>query len=446
MVEDSLSAAFRQEWGNVQVSAFAPLLTDQMIIGACEALGHVWRSSPFPPPPAVRSQLFRALHPDKSIANAVIHMSAEGSLAKEITASAWCQARSRLPRELLPRLVEQTAAQATAEFPCHWHDLEVYLVDGSTVSMPDEPELVEAFGYADGKHGPSRFPVGRMVCVLHAGARVMTQYRLAPYKTSEVELFHEVLLQIPPGGLWVADRLFSGYPSLALSIREGRHFVVRLHQRRDGKALAKSGKRLAPDQWLVTLKLSDPMRKKYAHMNLPDTIQVRLIRHHYRDGKQGKTLWLLTDLVDTTAYPGEDIIQLYRERWGIETHYAYLKVTLEMSVLRSKTEANIRMEVAAIVLAHNLIWHLICQAARHAGGSPNRISFAAAVKTVLAFSWCLTTASPHKRASIYQQMLRKIGGQKNPERRGRREPRLIKRDRRRYGALRVARAEAKYVA
>lgn len=443
MIQENLAAVFRQTWGNVQVSAFAPLLRDQDIVQACRQLGHVWRDSPFPPPASVRSLLFRTLHPDQSILNTVEHLVAQNALKRAISPSAWSQARDRLPQDLLPVLIGQTAQRAIQEFPCRWHGRDVYLVDGSTASMPDEPALAEAFGYSGGRHGPSRFPVGRVLAALHAGSQGMAQYRFASYRTSELEMFLEILPSIPRGSVSVSDRFFSGFPILAASLNNGVDFVTRLHQRRQAQALIRDGKRLGPNEWLVPLQTSRQIRAKHAHRQLPETIPVRLIRHHYRHLGQQKTLWLITSLLDCQEYPREDIVSLYRDRWGIETHYAYLKVTLQMAVLRSRTVANIHREVAAIILVHNLLWHLVCRAAQQAGVSPNRISFAATVKTVLAFCPTLAHAAPGQRPHIYQQMLQRIARHVTPHRPDRHEPRLLKRDQNRYGALRVPRAEAR---
>ena len=153
---DHLSKSFQEQWCKVQVSAFAPLLSDDDIVTICGALGHRWRgSSPFPPPAVVRSMLYRSLHPDKSILNVIEDMSADGVFRdnEDITDSAWCQARSRLPDGLYQQLVPFKAVHAVERFGkgSQLFGRDVYRFDGTTVSMPDTPQLLEAFGYSDGK-------------------------------------------------------------------------------------------------------------------------------------------------------------------------------------------------------------------------------------------------------------------------------------------------------
>jgi len=224
-----------------------------------------------------------------------------------ISESAWDQARARLPEELLPTLLRNIAAETAERFRSTWHGREIVLVDGTTVSMPDEAALVDAFGYTDSKHGPSRFPTARLLAILHGGTRQVTDYRLAPNRTSELALFRELLPTLPKNAVWVADRYFSSSVEFVLSARCGLDWLVPLHQRRDGKALAKAGTRLGSGEWRVTLGISAPVRRKYAELDLPDTVEARLIRVRYRTPQgEKKTKWLVTSLLNAARYPRAD--------------------------------------------------------------------------------------------------------------------------------------------
>ena len=204
---------------------------------------------------------------------------------------------------------------------------------------------------------------------------------------------------------------------------------------------------LGKDDWLVKLEASQLIVQKYKDKALPTTITARLIRHHYQDHRgKLRTLWLVTSLLDSEAYPRRDIIALYRQRWGIETHYAYLKTTLEMSVLRSKTPDNIRKEVQAIMLAHNLIWQLMHEVGEAEAVPVERISFKGTIQTVLAHGYRFKRVAPQQRSHLYRFLLKRIASHVNKHRPGRHEPRLIKRDPVRYNYLRTSREEARRVA
>jgi len=296
------------------------------------------------------------------------------------------------------------------------------------------------------KDGSSRFPMARVVALLDAGTHVVCDYAVAPYAVSEVALFRELLADLPRGAVWLGDDYFSSYVNFALSRRAGVDWACRLHHRRDGLKLARTGKRLGPDDWRVTLHLSHPTQRQYADLDLPSQITVRLIRVRYRHKGRRMSLWIVTSLLDPERYPRPEVVHLYRRRWGIETHYNYLKTTLGMAVLKSYTPQNIRSEIAAIILAHNLIWTLILEAIDGTDIPVERIRFAAAVKIVLAFSPFLRAAPSSKRVRLYQRMLERIARHRNPYRPGRHQPRMVKRVRKKYPPLTTSRQEARNAA
>ena len=431
---------------SVPLAALDELLCGHEIETICRQLGHTWRNRQLPPLVTVRSMVYRGLSPDRSISATVAKLVAGGAAdGEQLTNSAWCQARSRLPLGLWTQLLSQSAQRLHRRVGSRflWFGHPVFLVDGSTVSMPDELPLVETFGYANTRHGNSRFPVGRITFITLAGSEAVWDYRLDDYRTDERTQFHTMWDSLPPGCISLMDRKLGSFYILAKSRQRGADAVVPLHQRRDPNKLIQQGHRLGPDQWRVPLDLAEELRKKYNDPSLPQQLGVRLIRVRKRgDGKRG-SLWLVTTLMDPVCYPARQVAALYRRRWGIEPRIGSLKTTLEMAVLRSKTAENIRSEVAATIVAHNLVWTLIHQAAEKTDTRADRISFAGTVKTVLAFSAVLRFAEPQRRREIYTQMLKHMARQTNDHPPDRVEPRQVKRDRRRFPFLNVPRDQAR---
>jgi len=74
-----------------------------------------------------------------------------------------------------------------------------------------------------------------------------------------------------------------------------------------------------------------------------------------------------------------------------------------MNVLRDKGAKAVRYEVAASILAYNLLRTLIRQAARQNQAPPDRISFAAAIKMALAYSLPLKLSRSAQRRKIYNR-------------------------------------------
>jgi len=93
----------------IQLSALQELLGDDEIELICHQLGHRWRNRIFTPAVTVRSMVYRALSPDKSIRATLADLAAAGDRIEQAPADAsWCQARSRLPEELWTGLLQHS--------------------------------------------------------------------------------------------------------------------------------------------------------------------------------------------------------------------------------------------------------------------------------------------------------------------------------------------------
>ena len=443
---DSPGKSHQQICRSVQLAALDELLPDAEVETICREVKHRWRHRLLPPGPTVRSMVYRGLHPDQSIAAMLADLAA--SLGPDLavpTDAAWCQARTRLPEKVLIKLIRRRARRCRRRFGAihRWHGRWVFRGDGSAVSMPDEPALVRAFGYAKTRHGPNRFPVARITFIELAGLNVTWDYRIGRYTTSEEAQLHDMWHALPTGCICLLDRKFCSFYNLA-KLRQRRIDVVSpLNARRDPHQLIRQGRRLGKDHWRVPLKLAPQTRRKYNDPTLPKVLWVRLIRLRYRRGTRQRELWLVTTLMDPKRYSRAQITRLYRTRWGIEGRIGELKTTLQMNVLRGKSPAAVRREVASIILGHNLVWTMIHQSTQLTHTPARDISFAGAVKTVMAFSPALRHATPQQRANVFTRMLQHIARQTNHHPFDRVEPRLIKRELVRYAYLREPRWKAR---
>ena len=443
---DSAAKSHQQFQSTLQVAALQKHLSDDEINIVCRQLGHVWRDRQLPPGVTVRSLIYRSLHRDKSIRAVLADLaSASQDSTSEVTDSAWCQARSRLPEGLLDTLIRRSDSRLNDMVGQQYSMWErpIFLVDGTTISMPDTPDLIKEFGRADGKHGFSRFPIARMTIIARAGVESIFDYRIGPYRQSEEAQLHQMWDDIGRGAIIMADKKFCSFHILAKLRDKGIAIIVPLHQRRDPAKLISRGRAIGSDQWIVTFGLPRQSRTKYNDPSLPKRMSVRLIRVRYHRNGKSKQMWLATTLLDVHRYRCQDIIASYRKRWGVETRIGSVKTTLEMNVLRSKSVAAVAAEVAATILAHNLTWTVIHQAAQQTGTPAGRISFAGGIKTILSFSNSLRVTSGPQCAKIYHRMLTRIASHTNLDRPGRSEPRLLKRTKRHYRDLKTTRQKAR---
>jgi len=321
---------------NIQLQAVDDHLNDDEIHNICRGLGHHWRERTFTPAATLRSCVHRALNGDHSIAAMLADLAAGDWPDEPIpTDSAWCQARCRLPLEVFQELIARRARDCQQRFGklFQWHGRPVFIVDGSTVSMPDEPELVEEFGYANTKHGPSRFPVGRVTFIELMGLECIWDYRLDDYRTSEDAQFIDMWPSLPDGCIVLVDKKFGSFYMLAKLRHRDIGMITLLHEGRNPHKLIRKGVQLGPSEWIVYLDLAPQLRKKYDDPSLPELLPVRLIRVRFRRGRRRHTLWIVTTLMDTMLFPRRLMAAGYRRRWDIEPRmvkrdrrrYPYLK-------------------------------------------------------------------------------------------------------------------------
>ena len=120
----------------------ADLLEPLALSDLCRSLGCRWRERILDPVTTIHLFVLQILHGN----TACPHLPRWAGQA--FTASAYCQARSRLPltvlQALLRRLVE--SCRPLTDTVGLWHGHRTWLVDGTGISMPDAPDLQRAFG------------------------------------------------------------------------------------------------------------------------------------------------------------------------------------------------------------------------------------------------------------------------------------------------------------
>lgn len=433
---------------SISFATIQDLITDEEIQTICRQLGHKWRQRLLPPPTMIRSMVYRSLHRNKSIKTLLTDIAAADIESKVPTDAAWCRARSKLPAELWPQLILRSDRRLSRLVGNKYlyHGRPVFMIDGSTVSMPDEPELANTFGYADTKHGLSRFPVARITFLVRLGVQSVCGYELGHYRTGEDAQFNRMWPKIPNYSICLFDKKFCSFYNLAKLQQRHISIISPLHQKRNPYELIKSGRPIGKGQWIVYLQLAPHLRKRYHDNSLPFQLPVRLIHIKFRRKGKQRNLWIVTTLLDHRKYSRSSIIKLYKQRWEIETRIGSLKTTLQMKVVQSKKVKNVCYEIAATILAHNLVWMVIHQASQQSGISSERISFLGAVRTVLAFSFRLQTDNLYERQKSYIAMLHHISSQTNLYRPDRIEPRLVKRQTRKFGFLKISRDKGRLIA
>ena len=96
-------------------------------------------------------------------------------------------------------------------------------------------------------------------------------------------------------------------------------------------------------------------------------------------------LTLVTTLLDAQEVGKPELVDLYGKRWQIELDFRSIKTVMQMDVLRCKSPDMVRKEIAAHLLAYNLVRTVMAQAACLAHLLPRQLSFKATLQVLNAF-------------------------------------------------------------
>ncbi len=280
----------------------------------------------------------------------------------------------------------------------------VFHIDGSTFSMPDTPELRKAFGLPSGPKPGCGFPTAHLLVLFHAGTGLLLDAWASPLHTGDIAQVAEAHAHLEPGDVLIGDDTFSTYAHLAMLTRLGLHGLFPVHHRRivdftKGRPHTAEGKDavagMPRSRWVKSLGKEDQLVEYFkpqgrpAWMSradydaLPDSVLVRELRRTVRrPGLGGVTLTMVTTLTDPLAYPVGELLELRLRRWDVETNLRHLKITMNMDVLRCKTERGVRKELAVFCLVYNLVRVVMLEAARRQEVPVARVSFADALKWV----------------------------------------------------------------
>jgi hypothetical protein len=434
---------------------FADVLTEDVLARALAAVGR-WLDRVFSPLVTVWVFLGQVMSPDHSCRAAVVrliaHRVARGQAPCSARTGAYCRARQRLPEGFFSAAACSVgrALDARADRRWLWKGRQVYLFDGTTVTMPDTPANQATYPQVYNQKSGLGFPIARVGALisLACGAVVNLGFcRYAGKGQGEVSLLRRLWDVLTAGDVLLADRLTANWATIHMLQGRGLELVSRLnkaHRRADFRR----GRRLGHDDHVVRWDKPTSIRSldRAAYHALPDSITVREARVRVaQPGFRTRSVVVVTTLLDPRLTTTEDLAELYRARWHAELDLRSIKSAMQMQELRGKTPELVRKEVWAHVLAYNLIRTVMAQAAATHGVEPRSISFTAAMQTLAAFQPLLAhgAGSGADRLRVYRELLGAIAAHRVGDRPDRYEPRLKKRRWNHFDWLTRPRAEIK---
>lgn len=369
----------------------------------------------------------------------------EGRLGVDEGTSAYCQARARLPDDLLTAALQASSQAATARVapPAALQGRVLKMADGCTLTLADTARNQAAYPQSKSQKPGCGFALLNLLAVWDARGATLGDVELGNQHHSELRLLHQLTPRLTPKDIVVYDRAVGHYVGCALLRARDIDLISRVHTRRIDW---RRGRRLGRHERLVTWRKSQrkpPYLTVEEWAALPEEITVRIIRVRVQQkGFRTRELELVTTLLDAVAYPAAEIIAAYQRRWRLEMCLDDLKTTLGLDALRCLSPEMVRRELLMVLTVHNLVRAVMAEAAAAHAVPLDQLSFTGTLVTVRTFCGASAqTARPQLRRHLWSEMLRIIAADRVPLRPDRWEPRAVKRRPKSYPPLNRPRHE-----
>ena len=233
-----------------------------------------------------------------------------------VTKSALSQARKQLSHTAFIDLNRQVVDAYYAAHPelKTWHGFRLCAIDGSQLRVPDEPDIVDAFGVNPGKENQKDCPLALVSVYYDVLNHISIDSSINHTTASERDCAAAHLNYAHPNDLSILDRGYNAFWLYALYQATGRYFCMRakINQGLLYKQFAESGKAQA----VITLEANQRSVEQCLEKGLPtQPLRLRLIRVELEDGEVEV---LITNLMDEQAFPACEFKELYHLRWGAE--------------------------------------------------------------------------------------------------------------------------------
>lgn len=364
--------------------------------------------------------------------------------------SAYVQGRQRLPVSLLQQAWQMVAeeAEAIAGQAGRWQGLAVRLLDGTTFTLPAKGDIPAEYREVHNRFGPVEWIKVRAILACDYFSQVTVGLEERTFHSAETDMVPALLAQDrQKGALYLADQLYGIYRVVQAITGSGHHALLRM-QAGHARALLKRQDDKRPLQSGESRRVVwSPSRHDQPFADWPaEPIVGRLIYWRIEEaGYRPTELYLFTTLLDEDSYASEALYTLYRQRWNVELRLRHLKSDLELDFFAVCSVQMFRKELAAGILAYNLICILLLQAAMRQQLRPAELSFKKCLRRILDV---LTMGVPkwvYQETTVADYLLDRLGRCRLPQQpnKVKHEPRALRFKGRSYPTFRGSRQAAR---
>jgi hypothetical protein len=410
---------------NKSFSTIESLITQPELIEIIQAELPTYRNRLYTPIQTLCMFISQALNSDRSCQNIVNEMAL--STNQSVSTGGYCKARQRLSERMVSELTKAVAQcnEQHVKTRWRWQDRTVYLVDGTTLTMPDTPANQESYPQTSALPAGLGFPICRVVGIISLSTGSLMNACVSPYHgkgASEQTLLRNMLGVFKRGDVVLADAFYSTYFLLEHMLAHGIDIVFVQHGARSRTTDFTSGTVIGANDHLIRIK-KPKLKPEWMTQEKYDSAPNELTIRELKSG--GKTL--ITTMLCPKKHPLKALGALYKQRWQIEVDFRNIKSTLGLRSLSCKTPQMAIKELWVYFLAYNLIRSIMLASAHQYSLLPREISFKHTLQLFSAFRI--------NRNITTKQLLKRISEKYIGNRAGRVEPRAIKRRRNDYPLL-----------
>lgn len=303
--------------------------------------------------------------------------------------SAYVQGRNRLPLKVIERARQIVNQQIESWLggKGRWKGHRVRLLDGTTLRLRPFGDLAETYGQSSNQHGCNYWVMARAVAAFDLLSQAAVGVVEGPLTSSEGHLVWDLLQQdIEEGSIYIGDRNFGIYAVLQAMHAAEQGCLLRLTKERAQARLRRTNVRCLPSGQSLLIGWKPTRKDKILdHLPVPTVVGRLMYIRLTKPGFRPTDIYLFTTLLDEERYPLADLVALYGHRWQVEVDFRHIKTTMHMEFFNVQSAALFRKELAAGLLAYNLVCAFMTKASRLANLKPVQLGFSRCLRRVRRF-------------------------------------------------------------
>lgn len=297
----------------------------------------------------------------------------EGTLSENT--AAYSRARKDLPLEQVLLFAKSMCDHLASLAPFAFMGKRVFIVDGTTITLPTTVDLKHEYPPATNQFGDSVWPIISMLVAhdMQTGCALVPKFaaKYGPNNSSESAMAREIVTELPANSIVLADSGFGIFSMAHHCTSKGQRFAFRLSNQRF-KSMVKAARCVEDEEDHKTYHLLWQPSTKDQESTPGTSKETKLeVFLHETALPDGTSLYMLTNLEADAV----SLSKLYQRRYDIEFDIRDIKVSMNTEQIRAKSKDTMMKELLGSIIAYNLVVQFRKQAANLIRIEPRKLSF-----------------------------------------------------------------------